>query len=119
MPITNAASKFFTESVDLTSTSQTTIYTVPNNHSAVVKALIIANTDTSNRNIDLKWYHADDASTHSILEGHQISGSNFEAVLNDNVPLYLHAGDILYVTAATADTIVTTISVEEYYDPNR
>jgi len=119
MPITNTASKFFTESVDLTSTSQTTIYTVPNNHSAVVKALIIANTDTSNRNIDLKWYHADDASTHSILEGHQITGSNFEAVLNDNVPLYLHAGDILYVTAATANTIVTTISVEEYYDPNR
>ena len=119
MPITNTASKFFTESVDLTSTSQTTIYTVPNNHSAVVKALIIANTDTSNRNIDLKWYHADDATTHSILEGHQISGSNFEAVLNDNVPLYLHAGDILYVTAATANTIVTTISVEEYYDPNR
>ena len=119
MPITNTASKFFTESVDLTSTSQTTIYTVPNNHSAVVKALIIANTDTSNRNIDFKWYHADDATTHSILEGHQISGSNFEAVLNDNVPLYLHAGDILYVTAATANTIVTTISVEEYYDPNR
>ena len=119
MPITNTASKFFTESVDLTSTSQTTIYTVPNNHSAVVKALIIANTDSSNRNIDLKWYHADDATTHSILEGHQITGSNFEAVLNDNVPLYLHAGDILYVTAATANTIVTTISVEEYYDPNR
>jgi hypothetical protein len=92
MPITNAASKFFTESVDLTSTNQTTIYTVPNNHSAVVKALIIANTDTSNRNIDLKWYHADDATTHSILEGHQVTGSNFEAVLNDNVPLYLHAG---------------------------
>jgi len=119
MPIKNGASKFFTESVDLTSTSQTTIYTVPNNHSAVVKALIIANTDTSNRNIDLKWYHADDATTHSILEGHQITGSNFEAVLNDNVPLYLHAGDILYVTAATANTIVATISVEEYYDPNR
>jgi len=119
MPITNAASKFFTESVDLTSTDQTTIYTVPNKHSAVVKALIIANTDSSNRNIDLKWYHADDATTHSILEGHQITGSNFEAVLNDNIPLYLHAGDILYVTAATANTIVTTISVEEYYDPNR
>jgi hypothetical protein len=119
MPITNAASKFFTESVDLTSTDQTTIYTVPNNHSAIVKALIIANTDSSNRNIDLKWYHADDATTHSILEGYQITGSNFEAVLNDNIPLYLHAGDILYVTAATANTIVTTISVEEYYDPNR
>lgn len=119
MPITNTASKFFTESVDLTSTSQTTIYTVPNNHSAIVKALIIANTDPSNRNIDLKWYHADNATTKSILEGHQITGSNFEAVLNDNVPLYLHAGDILYVTAATANTIVTTISVEEYYDPNR
>lgn len=119
MPITNTASKFFTESVDLTTTSQTTMYTVPNNHSAIVKALLVANTDTSNRNVTIEWYHADDASTHSILEGHQITGSNFEAIFNDNVPMYLHEGDILYVTATTANTLVVTISVEEYYDPNR
>jgi len=119
MPITNSASKFHTESADLTTTSQTLIYTVPNNYSAIVRALIIANTDTSNRNITLKWYHADDTTTHSILEGHAITGSSYEAVINDNVPLYLHSGDKVYITANTANTIVTTISVEEYFDPNR
>ena len=119
MPITNTASKFFSNSVDLTTTDQTIVYTVPNNHSAIVRALLIANTDTANRNIDLKWHHLDVASTKSILEGHTIDGGTFEAVFNDNIPFYLHAGDILYVTAATANTIIVTISVDEYYDPNR
>jgi hypothetical protein len=119
MPLTNTASKFFTNAIDLTTTDQTTVYTVPNNYSAVVKALILANTDSANRTITLQWYHKDTNATKPILEGHSVTGSNFEAVFNDNVPIYLHAGDILYVTAATANTIVVTVSVEEYYDPNR
>ena len=119
MPITSTASKFFTDSIDLTTITQTTVYTVPNNHSAVVKALILANTDSANRTITLQWYHKDTNTTKPILVGHSIVGGNFEAVFNDTIPIYLHAGDILYVTAATANTIVVTVSVEEYYDPNR
>jgi len=119
MPNVNTSSKFVAESVDLTTTSQTLVYTVPSNYSGIVRSLIIANSDTSNRNITLEWYHADDASTHSILVGHAISGSSYEAVFNDNVPMYLHRGDKIYLTAATANTIVATICVEEYFDPNR
>jgi hypothetical protein len=119
MPVTSTASKFFTNSIDLTTTTQTTVYTVPNNHSAVIKALLVANTDSATRSIDLQWYHEDANSTKNILVGHSIDGGSFEAVFNDTVPIYLHAGDILYVTAATANTIVVTVSVEEYYDPNR
>ena len=119
MPITSDASKFFSNSVDLTTTNQTAVYTVPNNHSAIVRALLIANTDSANRNIDLKWYHADVASTKSILEGHAIAGSSFEAVFSATVPFYLHAGDIINITAVTANTIIATISVDEYYDSNR
>lgn len=119
MPVINAASKFFSNSKDHTNTNQITLYTVPSNHSAVVKALIVSNTDSTNRNVTVKWLHASASATYSILENHQITANDFEAVLNDNVPLYLHAGDIVYATAATADTILTTISVEEYYDPNR
>lgn len=119
MPVTNAASKFYTDSKDITTTTQTTVYTVPNNHSAVIKALLVANTDTANRTITLEWYHKDDNTTKSILVGHSVTGSSFEAVFNDNVPIYLHAGDILYATAAIANTMVITVSVEEYYDPNR
>lgn len=119
MPVTNAASKFFTNSKDHTNTNQITLYTVPSNHSAVVKALIVSNTDSTNRNVTVKWYHAAATATYNILENHQITANDFEAVLNDNVPIYLHAGDIVYATAATANTLLTTISVEEYYDPNR
>jgi hypothetical protein len=119
MPIQDVSSKFYTESSELTTTAQTLIYTVPNNHSAIVRTLLVANTDASNRNMTLEWFHSEDGTTHSILQGHQISGSNFEAIFNDNVPLFLHAADKLYITAATANTLVSTICVEEYYDPNR
>lgn len=119
MPLTAAGSKFFTESVSLTTTSQTTIYTVPSNYSAVVRLLIVSNTDSSNRNVTIRWYHADDASTHTILGNHAVSGNSYEVVLDANRPLYLHAGDIFYATAGTANLLETTISVEEYYDPHR
>jgi len=119
MPLTTAGSKFFTESKSLTTTSETTIYTVPDNYSSIVRLLMISNTDSAGRNVTIRWYHADDAETHVLLGNHAISGNNYEAILDADRPLYLHAGDIFYVTAATANTLETTISVEEYYDPHR
>jgi len=119
MPITSDASKFFTNSVSFANTNQTLVYTVPANYSAIVKTLIASNTDSTNRNITLAWYHADSTSTKTILANHQILANSFDAILSDTVSLHLHAGDKIFVTAATADTIVATISVEEYYDPNR
>ena len=92
-------SKFFTESKDLTTTADTIIYTVPNNFSSHIEHLLISNNDSSTRNYTLKWYHADDTTTHTILS--------------------LHAGDKVIVAANTANTITATVSTEEFYDPNR
>jgi len=112
-------SKFFTESVDLTTTSDTDIYVVPNNFSSHVAHFLISNNDSSTRNYTLKWYHADDATTHTILSGHSLSGGTFDSVFTVDKPLYLHAGDKLIVAANTANTLIVTISTEEFYDPNR
>lgn len=112
-------SKFFTESKALTTTADTIIYTVPNNFSSHIEHLLISNNDSSTRNYTLKWYHADDTTTHTILSNHALSGGTFDSVFTVDKPLYLHAGDKVIVAAGTANTITATVSAEEFYDPNR
>jgi len=116
---TLGSSKFFTESVSLANTSDTDIYIVPKNFSSHVEHFLVSNNDTSTRSYTLKWYHADDATTHTILSGHALSGSTFDSVFTVDKPLYLHAGDKIIVAAATANTLTVTVSAEEFYDPNR
>jgi len=111
------ATKLITKSVDLTTTNQTTVYTVPANHSSVVQAIILSNTDSSNRNILIQ--RNDGASTFNIFEARAISSNSSVALVDMNSPLFLDAGDIIYATATTANTLLVTVSVEERYDPNK
>ena len=64
---TIVATKLVTKSVDSTTTNQTTIYTVPANHSSVVQAIILSNTDSTNRNILIQ--RNDGSGTVNIFEG--------------------------------------------------
>ena len=112
-------SKFFTDSMSLTTISDTVVYTVPSNFSSHVEHLFVSNNDTAARNFTVKWYHADDATTHTILLNHALAGSTYESVFTIDKPLYLHAGDRLIVAAGTADTLTVTVSAEEYFDPHR
>ena len=111
------ATKLITKSVDLTTTNQTTVYTVPANHSSVVQAIILSNTDSSNRNILIQ--RNDGASTLNIFEARAISSNSSVTLVDMNSPLFLDAGDIIYATATTANTLLITVSVEERYDPNK
>ena len=118
MPVTGP-SKFFTEAVPLTTTSDTDIYVVPANFSSHVQHFFISNNNSSNINYTLKFYHADDSTTHTLLDTHAVSGKGMESVFTVDKPFFLHAGDKLIVAAGTANELVATISVEEFYDPNR
>ena len=111
------ATKLVTKSVDLTTTNQTTIYTVPANHSSVGQAIILSNTDSTNRNILIQ--RNDGSSTFNIFEARAVSSNSSVALTDMNSPLFLDAGDIIYATATTANTILVTVSVEERYDPNK
>lgn len=119
MPIINRASKFVAASTRLTTLSQTSVYVVPPNYSAVVRLLLVSNSDSASRNITIKWLHYDTATTNTIIGNHAISGNTFETYFTSDQPFYLHAGDVLYATAGTINVFDVTISVEEYYDPNR
>ena len=112
-------SKFHTESVSLTTTSDTDIYVVPSNFSSHVEHFFISNNDNSNVTYTLKFYHADDNVTHTLLDGHSALSKNMESIFTIDKPMYLHAGDKLIVAAGSANKLVVTVSCEEFFDPNR
>ena len=111
------ATKLVTKFVDLSTTNQTTVYTVPANHSAVVQAIILSNTDSTNRNILIQRIAG--LVTSNIFEARAISSNSSVALVDANTPLFLDAGDVIKATATTSNTILVTVSVEERYDPNK
>ena len=119
MPIVDRASKYYTESVSLTTTADTDVYTVHANFSSHVEHFFISNNNSSNVSYTLKFYHSDDDTTHTILDTHAVAGKGMESVFTVDKPLYLHTGDKLIVAAGTANELVATVSVEEFFDPNK
>mgnify|MGYP007061985220 FL=1 len=119
MPVINGGSKFVTHATALTTTSDTDVYVVPNNFSSHVEHLLFTNSDSSNRTYTLKYYEADNTTTHTLFSAHAVSGKGSESVFTIDKPLYLHEGDKLIVAAGTANTITVVIAAEEFFDPNR
>jgi len=119
MPVLSSGSKFVTHAVALTTTSDTDVYTVPNNFSSHVEHLLITNSDSSNRNYTLKFYQADSAITYTLFSSHAVAGKGSESVFTIDKPLYIHQGDKLIVTADTVDTLTVVVAAEEFFDPTR
>jgi hypothetical protein len=119
MPVLSGGSKFVTHAVSLTTTSDTDVYTVPNNFSSHVEHLLITNSDSSNRNYTLKFYQANAAITHTLFSSHAVTGKGSESVFTIDRPLYIHEGDKLIVAADTVDTLTVVVAAEEFFDPNR
>jgi hypothetical protein len=119
MPVLSNGSKFVTHAVALTTTSDTDVYTVPNNFSSHIEHLLITNSDSSNRNYTLKFYQADTATTYTLFSSHAVIGKGSESVFTIDKPLYIHQGDKLIVTAGTVDTLTVVVAAEEFFDPTR
>ena len=119
MPVLASGSKFVTHATALTGTTDTDCYVVPKNFSSHVEHLMIANSDSSNRNYTLKYYEADTTTTHTLFTSHAVTGKGSESVFTVEKPLYIHAGDKLIVAAGTANTLTVVVAAEEFYDPNR
>ena len=112
--------KFYTESVDLTSTADTDIYVVPSSFSAVIKHFFVSNNGSNNEDYTLKFFHADNSVTHTLLDTHNITnGKSIETIFDDGKPFFMHQGDKLIVAAGTANKLVVTVCAEEYFDSNR
>jgi hypothetical protein len=117
-----SSSKFFTESVTVTSTSADgsadVIYTVPNNFSSIVRYLLLSNGTSSTKKAYVQFYHADDNTYHYLAKGLSMAGNSIDS-LSSYGSLNLHEGDKIVSYIETGMDLDVTISVEEYYDPNR
>ena len=118
MPVLAGGSKFRTEIVELSTTNQTTVYTVPANFSSHLENLFVSNNHTGNVTLSLFLFHANDNTEYTLLTAHNITGGSYESIFTVDKPLYLHAGDIIKCTAGTANKLVVTTACEEFFDPN-
>ena len=99
--------------------SLTSVYTAPANFTAAVKLLALSNIDTSDRTFNL-YYTPSGGSPQQIINAYSITTSaNIVYIFDDGKPFFMNAGDALSGLGSTANTVIATVSIEEYFDPNR
>jgi hypothetical protein len=113
--------KTTTESTAVSATSGgasgNVLYTCPAVHTATIDMLMVTNGNTSNQKITIEFYHADDTTYHNFIEAKSVSGNTALNVLG-SARMHLHAGDKI-VVSKDGGTFDVTISVREFYNPNR
>ena len=111
-----------TKSLSITATSGgsngNVLYTCPSNFDAEVDFLHITNGASSNDNVSVQWYHAEDTTYHTIINAKQVAGNDVYDVIQGGNVFYMHAGDKI-VAFNGGGTLSITMSGKEYYNPGR
>mgnify|MGYP003633029352 CR=1 FL=1 len=117
-----ATYKTSTESATIVATAAdadaTVLYTCPAVHSATIDMLFISNNNSASKKVYVQFYHQDDLNYHYLLKAHTIAGNSAYNVLGNSL-MHLHAGDKIVLYSETTNTMEATISLKEYYNPNR
>ena len=101
------ANSFVNKKVDLTSTSATTLYTVPSFTTAIVKSILVSEDSGNADTITVTITDASDA-VFSVFKTKSISANGTTELLS--APLVLEESEILKVTAATANRLHVVLS---------
>ena len=104
------ANTFVNKKKDLTSTSATTLYTVPTATTAVVKSIIVSEDSGNADTITITLTDTDDA-VFSLFNVKAISASGTSELLSG--PLVVEESEIIKVTAATANRLHVVLSALE------
>ena len=103
------ANNYLSKKIDLTTTNVTTLYTVPAETTGIVKSILVSNDSSSQ-----------DTFTVTITKGSSIFSVFQDKVLGAKItvellsqPLVVEEGEIIKVTAATADRLHVILSVLE------
>jgi hypothetical protein len=104
-----------TVALELT-TSNGTIYSVPDNHEVEVQSIVISNVASTKRTFNLDWYDLS-ATTHYALAKEVPVEAN--SILQITSPLWLVQGESLRGLASTNTSIVVTVYVKEHYIPKQ
>ena len=104
------ANAFVNKKVDLTSTSATTIYTVPTATTAVLKSILVSEDSGNADTITITLTDAD-AAVFSLFKTKAISANATTELLT--APLVVQESEIIKVTAATANRLHVVLSALE------
>ena len=101
------ANSFINKKVDLTSTSATTLYTVPNFSTSIIKSILVSDDSGSGDTITVTITDTSD-NVFSLFRTKSISANGTTELLS--APLVLEESEILKVTAATANRLHVVLS---------
>ena len=104
------ANKYKNSKVDLTTTNPTTLYTVPSETVTLVKSILVSEDSNNADTITLTITDASSA-VFSIYKTKAVSANGTVELLT--APLVVQAGEILKVTAATANRLHVVASILE------
>ena len=101
---------FVNKKVDLTSTSATTLYTVPTATTAVIKSILVSEDSGNADTLTITLTDAD-AAVFSLFKTKAISANATSELLT--APLVVQEDEIIKVTAATANRLHVVLSILE------
>ena len=104
------ANSFVNKKADLTSTSVTTLYTVPDATTAIIKSIIVSEDSGNADTITVTITDTSDA-VFSLFKTKAISANATTELLT--APLVLQQNEVLKVTAATANRLHVVLSALE------
>ena len=104
------ANSFVNKKVDLTSTSATVLYTVPDATTAIIKSIIVSEDSGNADTITVTITDTSDA-VFSLFKTKAISANATTELLT--APLVLQQKEVLKVTAATANRLHVVLSALE------
>ena len=104
------ANAFVNKKVDLTSTSATTLYTVPSATTAIIKSILVSEDSGNADTITVTITDTADA-VFSLFKSKSISANATTELLS--APLVLQESEVLKVTAATANRLHVVLSALE------
>jgi len=104
------ANSFVNKKVDLTTTSATTLYTVPDATTAIIKSILVSEDSGNADTITVTITDTSDA-VFSLFKTKAISANATTELLT--APLVLQQNEVLKVTAATANRLHVVLSALE------
>jgi TctA family transporter len=104
------ANSFVNKKIDLTSTSATTLYTVPSATTAVIKSILVSE-DTGNADTITVSLTNTSSAVFSLFKTKAIGANTTVELLT--APLVVEESEIIKVTAATANRLHVVLSALE------
>jgi len=99
--------------INLTTTSLTTVYTVPTNRTAIIKNIQISNEHSSNNLVEVFVTDSSASATYEIFHESMAADSTTNAAL---APIILESGDALKIQTANANVVEGIVSYLEIFD---